>query len=75
MSALGWEVAIKGQLLLLLWIGIGVGTATSNLPLPTTLTRFRSHPPADPAAALFGGVGTTLALVRHTCPGTTGLFI
>lgn len=48
-SALGWEVAIKGQLLVLVWIGVGVGVsaATSNLPLalalPATWTRFGRH--------------------------------
>ncbi|CAL2257820.1 unnamed protein product [Prunus armeniaca] len=40
-----------------------------NLPLPMPLTRFRGHPPG---AALFG-LGTTLALVKHTCPATTRL--
>ncbi|ONH95427.1 hypothetical protein PRUPE_7G069700 [Prunus persica] len=80
MSALALEVAIN----LLLSIGV-VGATTScegeemkilppNFRLPTSLTRFRFrwHPPADPPAA------TALyrfTLVKHTCPGSTALFI
>ncbi|CAL2261760.1 unnamed protein product [Prunus armeniaca] len=80
MSALALEVAIN---LLLLWIGIGIEigvvAATTSFGggeemkiLPTILTT--RHPAADPAGALFG-FGTTLALVKHACPGTIGLCI
>lgn len=84
MSALQLELEVAINLLLL-GIGTGIGIVAAatncggaemkilspNLALPTTLTRFRMR---HPNAALFG-LGTTLALVKHTCLATTGLFI